>query len=139
MKHITCLKIIFIIIVCVAGFSCNREEPFDVLAAQQKLLGKWKCTDYSGEVKGDEYQITVERNCIMNVHIRNLLNLGENEFVIVQLLDEKNVFIPPQTKESYIIEGEGAISDEYKKMVFELDFNDGNASKHITVTCNKVQ
>ena len=116
-----------------ASVSCNKKEPFDVLAAQQKLCGVWNSIDNAAPEK--TYQIAIEPNGVVHIHIKNLCEMGDDAAVNVNLLDEKSLLIPTQTIDDNTIGGTGTISDEFMKMIFELYFN----QKLVTITCNKVK
>ena len=126
---------LFLVVVFVLVGSCkDTNDPFDVLAAQRHMTGTWECTEEEGE---KSYQITLSADGMMNVAIENLFDIKVSKSVVVNLLSEDKVLIPTQENEIYNVEGTGTIS-EYKKMVLELNFNDGSGTKKITVTCNKI-
>ena len=128
-------KVFFLLIAVLLVASCNDKEPFDVRAAQRQLTGKWECTE---EDSGKSYEVTLSPEGVMDMVFKNLCEISENEIVVAKLLDETSLFIPPQTGETFSIEGNGTISNEYKKMILELSFNDGSGAKKIMATCNKI-
>ena len=133
MKYVSCLKII-LLVASVSIVSCENGESFDVLAAQRQLSGKWECIEDNGK----EYEITVLSDEIMNVHFKNLCDMGENETVNVILLKENSLLIPSQDKVIYSIEGIGSISNKYKEMILELNFYDKTiGSEQVIVNCIK--
>ncbi len=120
--------IIFCFLVLIV--SCNREEPFDVAYAQQRLSGKWNCV----EDTGDAYEITISPNGAMNIYISNLCKTGADILVNVSLLDENNVLIPSQTVQGYKFEGTGTV-EQYKHLT--LDFRFGNNLAPVVAHCEK--
>ncbi len=136
-KHIVMNRpcpVYIILVTLVMVAACSNEEPFDVIGAQRQLSGKWDCTESSGKT----YQIAISPNGVVNIHIYNLCDIGEDIAVNANLLDENNLLIPSQGAGGHSIEGTGKILDKYKKLVFELHFD--NTTKDATpvvVTCNK--
>ena len=130
------MKKVFLVFAAIfVAVSCgDKKEPFDVLAAQRKMAGKWECTEEDG---GKSYQITLAAEGVMNMTIKNLCDRGEQESVVVNLLSETSLLIPTQQKDGYSVEGNGSISEEYRKMVLDLNFNEGSGAKKIIVTCSK--
>ena len=130
------MRKVFTLLVIVAFIaSCgNKEEPFDVLDAQRHMQGIWDCTQ--GDMEEETYQITVAPYGLLHVAIKNLCKTGE-ESVLALLESETSLLIQTQKKETFSIDGTGAISEGYNRMVLTLSFIDINGAREVIVTCNK--
>ncbi len=132
-------SVVFVIVV--AMVACTTEEPFDVLEAQRQLSGKWQCQETSVVENGTKknpvgYQMTISANGVMSIDMSNFAGL--NVIIKADLLDENNILIPTQTKDGFTIEGEGTISNKYKKMNLSYSYTDtGRRRTEVLAACDK--
>lgn len=125
---------ILVAFICTFVYSCKPDDPVDPVPVdpRDKITGSWKCDEVS-EVGGSQtftVNISNHSSDSTKIWIENIygLSTSTNKVSAYAILSNTTLSISIQTvvNDTYIINGNGTISSNFKTINFSYQVNDGS-------------